>query len=107
VTVATTAKTSAQLWLTKDLENSWAALMSSGLLVLVFALVPAEPGKKRKKYLLAALVICSIVFPGCGGGSNGGGGGGASGTPSGSYTITVTGTSGSIKQTSTLKLTVQ
>jgi hypothetical protein len=108
VTVATTAKTSAQLWLTKGLKSSWAALTTGGLFFLFFVLVPAEPGdsKKRKKYLLAGLVISTIAFSGCGGGSSGGGGGNT-GTPSGSYTITVSGTSGSIKQTTALKLTVQ
>jgi apolipoprotein N-acyltransferase len=84
--------------------------MFSCLLVMVFALVPVEPSKdkKRKNYALAGLLLFAIALVGCGGGSSNsdGGGGGTAGTPAGNYTITVTGTSGSVKQTSSLKLTV-
>jgi hypothetical protein len=53
-------------------------------------------GPRRKKllgFLLLWIVLASlIVFPACGSsGSGGGGGGGNSGTPAGSYTITITG----------------
>jgi len=110
VTVSTTAQTSAQLWIPNGLQNSWATLMFSCLLVMVFALVPVEPSKdkKRKNYALAGLLLFAIALVGCGGGSSNsdGGGGGTAGTPAGNYTITVTGTSGSVKQTSSLKLTV-
>jgi hypothetical protein len=109
VTVATTAQTSAQLWIPSGFQNSWATLMFSSLLVMVFALVPVENGarKKRRNYAFAALLLFAFALFGCGGGnSSDGGGGGTGGTPPGSYTITVTGTSGSVKQTSTLKLTV-
>jgi ABC-type glycerol-3-phosphate transport system substrate-binding protein len=80
--------------------------MFGGLFVLVFTLVPVEPGasKRGQNFVLAALLISAITLVGCGGGSNSGGG--TSGTPSGSYTITVVGASGSVNQTSTLKLTV-
>jgi len=50
---------------------------------------------------------CATSPCGDGGNNNGGGGGGGGGTPAGSYTITVTATSGAIVQTSTLPLTVQ
>jgi hypothetical protein len=109
VTVATTAKTSSQLWTPNGLQNLWATLMFSGLFVLVFTLLPVESGasKKRNNCLLAALLISAIALFGCGeGSSGGGGGGGTSGTPSGSYTVTVVGTAGSVNQTSALKLTV-
>jgi hypothetical protein len=108
VTLATTARTSAQLWIPSGVQNLWATLTFSGLFALVFALVQVEPGagKKRKNYLLAALLISVTALVGCGGGSSGGGGG-TGGTPTGNYTITVVGTSGSINQTTTLKLTVQ
>jgi trimeric autotransporter adhesin len=45
----------------------------------------------------------------CGGGGSGGdsGGGGLSGTTAGAYTVTVTGTSGSIVAAGAVKLTVQ
>ena len=88
-------------------------MMFSGLLVMVFAVVPIEnrATKKRKNYALAALLLVVLVLVGCGGGgtaSDGGGGGATTGgTPAGSYTITVTGKSGSITQSSTLQLTVK
>src|SRR3984885_3228500 len=65
----------------------------------------AAKGKKgRMPALFCLLVILGalLVLPACGGGSSGngggggGGGGGTPGTPSGMYTITVTGTDGTI-----------
>jgi apolipoprotein N-acyltransferase len=109
--VATTAKTSAQLWIPNGLQNLWATLICSGLLLLVFALVPLEAGarKRRLGYVLATALLTAIALVGCGGGSNGSNatGGSATGTPSGNYTIKVVGTSGSVSQTTSLKLTVQ
>lgn len=113
LTVATTAQTSAQLWIENGFHISWATLTFSGLLVMVFALAPIEnrASKKRKNYALAALLLFVFVLVGCGGGgtaSDGGGGGATTGgTPAGSYTITVTGKSGSVTQSNTLQLTVK
>jgi hypothetical protein len=78
-------------------------------------LLGAGFSSRRKKVLgllLIFLVISGLVFLGaCGGGSSssgGGGGGGKPGTPSGKYTVTVTGTSGTLTaQTTTFTLTVQ
>jgi hypothetical protein len=108
VAVATTAKTSAQLWVPNDPRNLWAVSIFGGLFVLVFTLVPGarNAGKMRRNFALAALSIFAIALFGCGGGNNSGGGGATSGTPSGSYTVTVVGTSGTVSQTTTLKLTV-
>jgi hypothetical protein len=56
------------------------------------------------------LLLFSLVggAVGCGGGTGGaGGGGGNLGTSPGSYTVTVTGTSGNITQKATISLTVQ
>lgn len=71
-------------------------------------------GSRRKKVLgvlLVFLMVSGLLFlAACGGGSSsgGGGGGGTSGTPAGNYTVTVTGTSGSLTaQTTTFTLTVQ
>jgi hypothetical protein len=57
-------------------------------------------------FVLLALLTGGLAS--CGGGGSGGGGNkGNPGTTAGSYTITVTGTSGSIMQTTTVTLTVQ
>jgi hypothetical protein len=67
----------------------------------------------RKKrlcgFLFGCLVFSSLIFlAACGGSSSsGGGGGGTPGTPSGPYTVTVTGASGSSSHTATLTFTVQ
>jgi hypothetical protein len=59
----------------------------------------------RKRLLVIGWLVLLGVCYGCGGGSNGGGG--TTGTPSGAYSIVVTGTSGSTTQSTTLTLTVQ
>ncbi len=58
-------------------------------------------------WLLICLVFSGLVWlAACGGGSSGSTGGGG-GTTAGSYTVTVTGTSGALVQTQTLAVTVQ
>lgn len=67
-------------------------------------------GKKLVNLVLMFLVVAGLLFlAACGGSSSSGGGGGLTGgTPAGSYTATVTGTSGTLKpQTTTFTLTVQ
>jgi len=70
-------------------------------------------GSRRKKVLgilLVFLMASGLLFlASCSSGSSssGGGGGGGGGTPAGNYTVTVTGTSGSLTQTTTFTLTVQ
>jgi hypothetical protein len=68
----------------------------------------------RRKRLLGILLLCMVLaglvfMAACGGSSSSsGGGGGTGGTPAGTYTVTVTGTSGSLaQQTTTFTLTVQ
>jgi hypothetical protein len=74
-------------------------LPMGGLMVVGFAVGSAP--RRRKLLLFATLAIVAlglVLLPACGGGSSSGGGGGGGGggcsgcTPSGSYTVTITGT---------------
>jgi trimeric autotransporter adhesin len=69
---------------------------------------------RRKHILLLAVLCCGMVELSCGGGGGGGstspapgGGSGTNGTPKGTYTLTVTATSGSLTHTTQVVLTVQ
>jgi uncharacterized repeat protein (TIGR03803 family) len=72
-------------------------------------------GRKRNRFLVLALVaavllgLCLMALSGCGGsgGGNGGGGGGGGSTPSGTYTIIVTGTSSGLSSSTNITLVVQ
>jgi hypothetical protein len=69
-----------------------------------------EKSRLRRKKLLGLLILalamtCFLLLPACGGSNNNTGGGGG-GTPTGSYTITVTGTNGSNVVTGTPALTL-
>jgi hypothetical protein len=86
-----------------------------GLLLLLASLMAAAASGRRVtamnrnfRFLLrfSALILLLMLWATCGGG----GGGGSfqqTGTPAGTYTITVTGSSGSLNHNTTLKLTVQ
>ncbi len=70
------------------------------------------PFRRRWPRLFLLLVVMSVItLPSCGGGSGGGGGGGGStsdpGTPTGTYNVTVTATSGSLSHSTTFQLIVQ
>ena len=66
-----------------------------------------SPSRKRLGGMLVCLMLSGLVWlAACGGGSSGSGGGSV-GTSPGSYTVTVTGTSGALVQTQTLAVTVQ
>jgi hypothetical protein len=103
LTISTTASTSAKNQLKRLL---WP---SAGTALALMIGVP----RRRRAWLtmLSALVLSIAVGAiGCGGGSNGGsgGGGGNAGTTPGTYTVTVTGTSGSVTGTvGTITLTVE
>jgi trimeric autotransporter adhesin len=104
LTVATTG-TSADLSRPKNLF--WPSAGGAVLALLVFFGIPA---RKRNWPALLGLLILFVAAGaiGCGGGgSSSGGGGGGGGTTAGSYTVTVTGTSGAITQTTAVTLTVQ
>jgi hypothetical protein len=84
------------------------AWMGDGMGVLFAAMLIG--GMRRKKFPLAVLLIVLLALAlasvGCGGGS-GGGGQTDPGTPTGTYAVVVTGTSGSITQTTNVSVTVQ
>ena len=108
LTISTTAATTAALQQTTKPRSR--LLAASGALLACF-LIFGIPVRRRTLQLLLGLVFLLIVSASgviaCGGsGGGGGGGGGNLGTTPGNYTITVTGTSGTLTETGTLTLTV-
>jgi hypothetical protein len=108
LTVNTTAATTAENRLRKLI---WP---SAGGTVLALVLIIWVPRRRRNWLAMLGLLVlfASMGAMGCGGGGSsgggGGGGGGNSGTSPGTYTITVTGTSGAFKGTAgTVTLTVE
>jgi hypothetical protein len=109
LTVRTTPASSAE-----NQKRSPLWVLASGA-TFTFGLLFVMPPKRKNRVALIGLLvlfISSTGLIGCGGGNVGGGGGGGglsnSGTTSGAYTITVTGTSGSVSATvGTVTLTVQ
>ena len=109
LTVTTTAPQTSRL--NPELRHGGRWLSSGGavLTCILLFMVPSRRKSWCTRFGLLALLAClwGGIFA-CGGGDMGGGGGGGnSGTTTGAYTITVTATSGTIQQATTVALTVE
>ena len=87
-------------------------LWGSGSAMLCLLLAAGPFGRRSYRFLSILLIALLLTIPSCGGGSSGGGGGGSGGptdpgTRVGTYTVTVTATSGSLTHTATFQLVVQ
>jgi hypothetical protein len=109
LTVSTTPPTTSDLLYPRRYQHPWYTVGGGSALacVLLFG-IPARRRSWRKAITGCLLLILSFAFGmvGCGSGS-GNPMPGNSGTTPGAYQITVTGTSGSINESTTVTLTVQ
>jgi len=84
----------------------WLGASSSALLAGIFFLgVPSR--RRRMTGIGLMLLVFFAAGVGCGGGSSSGGSAQTGGTPKGSYSITVTATSGSLSHSANVAVTVQ
>ncbi len=110
LTVLTTAATSGALVRPKLRGSPWYATGGAALAcLLLFGISGRRRGVRTMLGMLSLLALLGSGVLSCGGGNGGGGGGGGSGNPgttAGGYTVTVTGTAGSITKTTVVNLTV-
>jgi trimeric autotransporter adhesin len=108
LTISTTAATSGALEYPVRPGVRWNATSAGLAFALVFGMGPARRRNWRTRLgllvFLVALIAGSLA---CGSGGSGGGGHGNPGTTVGTYTLTVTGSSGNTTATGTVTLTVQ
>jgi hypothetical protein len=86
------------------LHNWWIALL---WLLMMGTLALAFNQRRRSVPLLAGAALLAAIAMSCGGGGGGGSTVTNPGTPKGTYTLTVTGTSGSLQHQTIVQLTVQ
>jgi hypothetical protein len=105
LTISSTAATSSALVFPGRLGSHWRA---TGAVLACFLFFGVPTWRRKSRAVLGLLVLFVIATAGvvaCG--SSGGGGTSNPGTTAGSYTVTVTATSGATTQTGTVALTVQ
>jgi hypothetical protein len=115
-TLSLQSKSAAPITVNVTTTSQSASLMHNSTLVLastsLFGLLTLPLIAKRRRSILlfpACVLLASAVFlfSGCGGGGSSGGGGATTGTPAGTYSLTVTASTGSVKDSQTLTLIVQ
>jgi len=112
-TVTPSGTAAATTTLTINSDVATAAIAGSGA-IFALLLVPVAGWRSRKRRKLFAISIpvfllaaVALAMSACGGGSSTGGGGGTTtNTPKGTYSITVTATSGTLNHTATYSYTV-
>jgi hypothetical protein len=115
LTISTTAPTTSMLVYPKRLGVPWLPASGVAFAGFLFFGIPARRRKWRSMLGMLALlstfaggaIACGGSGGSSGGGGGGGGGGGIAGTTAGTYTVTVTGTSGNTTGVGTFNLTVQ
>ena len=109
LTISTTAATSAVLAYPKSPGIPWIA--SGGATLACIFLLGIPTRRRRWRSMLGLIVLLALLggMLACGGKASSGGGGGISipGTTAGTYTVTITGTSGATTATGVVTLTVQ
>jgi len=104
LTVNTTAATALNRSLKLFWPSAGGAIMAC---VLLFGIPARRRSLKTMLGLLMLLVVLTCGVLGCGSGGSSSGGGGNPGTPAGSYTVTITGVSGTTSEAVPVALTVQ
>ena len=101
-TITTTAASSSAL-------STWRHTIFPAWWVLGLVLIVAAASQPKRRMALGFVAAVLLIMPACGGSSSssGGGGGGGTPTPKGSYMLTLSATSGSTTQSTTVTLNVQ